>query len=192
VIEEAVRSFVEEHRELILKRARAFVRAQGETVTVENVAREMELVVVQLASKGASFDEATAPEAYLRSIARFATGRARRRHKLVQQIAAGDDLRAMSEDLAALDGDLPPPPCAPSADAMRARDALEGVKSVLSARDALVFALWIEDDIDPAEIARTLSASEAEVRDACALIIERAREAGIAARGETPAWAVER
>jgi len=101
-----VQPFLSEHRPLILKHARAFVRAHGEKIAAEDVARELELVLSQLGDqKGAKAEQIESPDAYLRSIVLHAARRAKRRRTLIEQIAAGDDLHAITDDLEALEFD---------------------------------------------------------------------------------------
>ncbi len=171
--------FVDEHRALILRHSRAHVKAVGEKIAPEDVAREIELMVTQLADTTAlTAADIVAPDAYVRSLVKHATGRARRRRTLIEQLAAGDDLAALSRDLAALDADLPPPPAPPSDGAIAARAALEGVKDALSPADALVFALLVEDDGTVEDVAAAVATTTQEVSAA----LERAL-AVAAARG---------
>jgi hypothetical protein len=115
-----------QHRALILKHARSFVRAHGEKIAPEDVARELELVLVQLGShKKTTPDQIPSPDAYLRSIVLHAARRAKRRHTIIEQIAAGDDLGAVTDDLRALDADLPDAPSHLSDEAMGARKLLD-------------------------------------------------------------------
>lgn len=139
--------FVDAHRALILRHARSYVKALGEKIAAEDVAREIELELTQLGvTAGLKPSAIEAPDAYVRSLVKHASGRARRRRTLIEQLAAGDDLDALSRDLAALDADLPPPPAPPTPEAIAARSAIDAVKDALSPADALVFALLIEDD----------------------------------------------
>ena len=109
-----MQSFVEQHRALILRHARAVVRLHAEKIALEDVAREMELELGQLAKqRGLTPEKIESPDLFLRAIAKHALGRAKRRRTLIEQLAAGDDLDALSTDLAELDSDLPSPPLRP-------------------------------------------------------------------------------
>jgi DNA-directed RNA polymerase specialized sigma24 family protein len=176
-----VLAFVTEHRPLILKHARAFVRANAEKIAGEDVAREVELVLAQLAEqRGTKAEQIESPDSYLRAIVLHAARRAKRRHTLIQQIAAGDDLGAVTDDLKALDSDLPDPPAPPSADAKAARALLDKVKGELTPKDRLFFALLFEDDGTVDDVARALgtqldavgSSRDRALKVAAALAIE--------------------
>jgi hypothetical protein len=172
-----VQGFVNQHRPLILKHARSFVRAHGEKIAPEDVARELELVLLQLGqAKAIGHDAISAPDRYLRAIVLHAARRAKRRHTLIEQIAAGDDLGAVTDDLRALDADLPDPPAPPSPEAIGARSLLDELVHKLSPRDALVFALLIEDDGQPDEVSLALSTPPDEIGASLANILKAAQE----------------
>jgi hypothetical protein len=159
-----VQEFVNRHRPLILKHARNFVRAHGEKIPAEDVARELELVLVQLGQqRQTTEDVVSSPDAYLRAIVLHAARRAKRRHTIIEQIAAGDDLGAVTDDLKALDADLPDPPLPPSTEATRARKLLDELAQRLKPRDALVLALLIEDDGQLEDVARVIGMPLEEV-----------------------------
>jgi RNA polymerase sigma factor (sigma-70 family) len=181
----AVREFVSEHRDLVLKHARAYVRKSSELIPAEDVAREVELELAQLAQqRGVDPKSIASPDALLRAMVKHAAGRAKRRRKLVEQIAAGDDLQAVSEDLAALDADLTDARGEDDDRARAARAALDKVKAKLSPRDALIFALLVEDEQTSAEVAAALSLSGDAVENARARVLEIAgREPSIGAEG---------
>ena len=189
----AVREFLNEHRDLVLKHARAYVRKASELVPAEDVARELELELSQLARHHGLDPHAVAsPDLLLRGMVKHAAGRAKRRRKLVEQIAAGDDLQAVSDDLAALDADLSASLSGAGKGAETARWAratLDAVKAKLTPRDALVFALLIEDDQTLAEVGGTLALGADAVEQARARILEiagrqlAAFESEAAARG---------
>ncbi len=107
---------------------------------------------------------------------RHAAGRAKRRHTLIQQVAAGDDLKAVSEDLASLDADLPPPPSAPGPEAAEARARLDALKATLRPHDRLVFSLLIEDDSSEDSVATSIGISETDVRAARDRMLESAAD----------------
>ena len=172
--------FINRHRALILKLARAHVRESGEKISLEDLAREMELVLLQLGrTNGLKGDDIVAPDAYFRGIVRHAGSRAKRRHTLIQQVAAGDDLHAVSDDLAALDADLPSLPAAPDDEAKEARRQLDALKAALSPLDRLIFSLLLEDDSSEESVAATLGQSEPEIRDARDRILAVAAEVPI-------------
>jgi DNA-directed RNA polymerase specialized sigma24 family protein len=180
-----VREFLKAHGHLVLKHARTHCRVNGEKIPPEDVAREMELEVQQLAAeRGIEADAIASPDGFLRAIALHACGRAKRRLKLVEQVAAGDDLTAVSEDLRALDGDLPEVSPEITETARIAQERLDSVKRQLAPRDALVFALLIEDDSNLDDVARTLSTPIDEVEAARERILRAAAAAGIATESE--------
>jgi DNA-directed RNA polymerase specialized sigma24 family protein len=175
-----VREFVNEHRALLVKHARRYVEANAEKIPLEDVAREMELECNQLeADKGVSRDRIASPDAFFRSIVKHAAGRAKRRRKLIEQIAAGDDLEAFTEDLRALDRDLPDPALETDETARKSRATLDSIKKRMDPRDALVFALLIEDDGALDEVARTLSMALSDVEAALVRALVVAEDLGV-------------
>jgi hypothetical protein len=179
-----VERLIEDHRALLLKHARRHVRAAALLLTPEDVARELELTVLQLGKEG-RIREDTAADLLFRAIVRHAAGRVKRRRTLIDQIAAGDDLLAVSRELAAVDADLPAPPEPPSREANAAHATLGRLKGAVGARDALVLALLIEDELAPDEIASTLALTEADVDLARERILVTAAELGIEPIPET-------
>ncbi len=180
-----MQAFVTEHRALILKHARAFVRASSEKIAGEDVAREVELVLTQLAEqRGTKPGQIESPDSYLRAIVLHAARRAKRRHTLIQQIAAGDDLGAVTDDLKALDSDLPDPPGPATADAKAARATLDGVKVKLTPKDRLFFALLFEDDGTVDDVARALGSPLDGVGGARDRALKVAGELGVEVDGE--------
>jgi DNA-directed RNA polymerase specialized sigma24 family protein len=176
-----MQGFVELHRPLILRHARAVVRTHQEKIPLEDVAREIELELGQLAKeKGLDSTQIHSPDHFLRTIAKHAMGRAKRRRTLIDQLAAGDDLDALSTDLAALDSDLAALPAPPSPEGAAARDALEKLKDALSPRDALVAALLFEDDGTMDEVAEQLTMPMEEVAAARERVLSAAAAQGIA------------
>jgi hypothetical protein len=174
-----VQDFLDEHRALILRHARAHVNVPSDKITPEDVAREIELELTQLGARGLTAASIDAPDAYVRSLVKHAAGRARRRRTLVEQLAAGDDLEALANDLGALDADLAPLPEPASPGAMAARATLEKVKDALSPSDALVFALLIEDDSALDDVAAWLGVSLPEAAAARDRVLETAKAQGI-------------
>jgi DNA-directed RNA polymerase specialized sigma24 family protein len=172
-------SFVDDHRAMILRHARLAAKADGEKIAAEDVAREIELELEQLAKKG--FDEGAVhtPDAFVRELAKHATGRARRRHALIQQLAAGDDLDALSADIKALDSDLTTPPEPPTDTSAKARATIDKVKDALPPADALVLALMMEDGGSVDDVARSLSMTVEAVAAARDRILEKATACGV-------------
>jgi DNA-directed RNA polymerase specialized sigma24 family protein len=177
-----MRSFIEQHRPLILRHARAVVRTHSEKIALEDVAREIELELGQLASeRGLAPDKIHSPDHFLRLIAKHALGRAKRRRTLIEQLAAGDDLDALSTDLSALDSDLPALPEGPSVEGSEARATLERLKDALAPRDALVAALLFEDDGSMDEVAEELAMPMEELAMARERILHAAVTIGLVA-----------
>jgi hypothetical protein len=175
-----VKAFVSEHGALLLKHARAHIRSSGEKTAPADVARELELMLQQLGAANQDLEASiVSPDAFVRSIVLPAARRAKRRQTLIEQIAAGDDLSTISDDLAALDADLPVVKSGVSSDATEASTVIDALKAKLAPRDALVFALLIEDDSDIDGVARILSMAMSDVEEARARILATAREAGI-------------
>jgi DNA-directed RNA polymerase specialized sigma24 family protein len=175
-----VHSFVEQHRPLILRHARALVQGYGEKFAAEDVAREIELELGQLAKNcGLTGESITAPDRYLRTVAKHALGRAKRRRTLIEQLAAGDDLDALSKDIAELDSDLPPMPLAPSPEGTKARETLDRLKDALSPGDALVAALLLEDDTSMDDVAAAVAMPMEEIAAARERILAKAAALGI-------------
>jgi hypothetical protein len=72
-----VQPFVDAHRALILRHARSYVKALGEKIAAEDVAREIELELTQLGvTTGLQPSAIEAPDAYVRSLVKHASGRA--------------------------------------------------------------------------------------------------------------------
>ncbi len=163
-----------------MKHARSHVKSHSEKIPAEDVAREIELEASQLAHlKKLTAERVTSPAAFVRSLVKHATGRAKRRRKLVEQIAAGDDLQELTVDLAALDADLPEPFVEASDDAKRAREKLDKVHEQLGARDRLVFSLLVEDDTLDEDVARSLALRVQEIETVTTRIDVVAKAAGI-------------
>lgn len=175
-----MQEFLTEHRALVLKHARAHVKTSQDKVPAEDVARELELVLLQLhKTKGLEAADIPSPEGYIRSLVLHAAHRAKRRRTLIEQISAGDDLQAVGEDLTALDADLPDLPSPITQEAREAFETLEKLKAKLSARDALIFALLVEDELGVEGVARVLSTPLSDVVSARERILRAAAELGI-------------
>jgi DNA-directed RNA polymerase specialized sigma24 family protein len=177
-----VQSFIEQHRPLILRHAREMVRRHPEKCAAEDVAREMELELEQLEkNRGLTPEKVHSPDPYIRVIAKHALGRAKRRRALLEQLAAGDDLDALSKDITVLDSDLPPLPPARSPDGEKARATLERLKDALAPKDALIVALLFEDDASLDDVAVCLTMPLEEVAYARERILSKAASLGIEA-----------
>jgi DNA-directed RNA polymerase specialized sigma24 family protein len=160
-----VLTFIDQHRALVLRHSRTIVRAQGDKTAVEDVACEMELVLEQMVEKGLDPQKVSSPDQFLRAIARHALGRAKRRRRLIEQLAAGEDLPALSLD--------------PSTEGTEARTTLERLKEALPPRDALVAALLFEDDATMDEVAQALSIPMEELATTRERVIHKAASLGI-------------
>jgi hypothetical protein len=180
-----VKEFLAEHRALVLKHARAHAKSSSDKVPAEDVARELELVLLQLQkTKDLKAEDIPSPEGCIRSLVLHAANRAKRRRTLIEQISAGDDLRAIGEDLTALDADLPRPPMSISGDSQKAFETLDMLKRKLSARDALICALLIEDELGLEGVARVLSTAVSDVASARERILRVAAELNIDGDGD--------
>jgi hypothetical protein len=177
--EDPTRAFIREHRALLYKHARGYARTHADKTSVEDIAREMELMLTHLGARGTRFEGIASPDSYFRLLVRHAVGRARRRRTLIQQVAAGDDLHAVSDDLSALDADLPETPAPLDQEAREARELLDAVKERLSPWDRLVFALLIEDEETLEDAAAHITSPFAVVGDARARILQEAANARI-------------
>jgi hypothetical protein len=174
-----VQSFIDQHRSLILRHSRGVVRSQGDKTAVEDVACEVELVLEQMVAKGLQPAKVASPDPFLRTVAKHALGRAKRRRRLIEQLAAGDDLDALSKDLEALDADLPTMPTEPSPEGSEARTTLERLKDAVTPRDALVAALLFEDDATMDEVAESLSMTMEDLAAARERILRKASSLGL-------------
>ncbi len=172
-------NFVQANRALLVKHARASLKTGRDSLALSDVVAELDLVLRQMIDARAVDPAAmAAPDALIRSLAKHAYGRARRRHLLVEQVAAGDDLEAISSDIAGLDGDLPDLVTIRVTDsrAIAARSKLNGIKSKLSPANSLLSALLFEDDLGDDEVAELLHIGEGRVADAVAATLGCARE----------------
>lgn len=140
-----MRSFVDLHAPLILRLARASAGSRDEAF---EVAQEVVVTLLAAHARG-RLDPAAIenPEAYLRVAVRHAVVRGRRSR----------DARRISDD--ALLEELPSPTANPEETRRSAIDArrwLETLKSRLRPRDAVAFALLVEDGLDIEEVATAL------------------------------------
>lgn len=166
---------LERHRPLLLKHARAYARGRSDSVSAEDIARELELVFHTWKEQGRlDFETLPSPDATVRAILEHTARRATRRGTLLQQVAAGDDLRAVASDLAAIDADLPDVPDVENDRARVARDRVDAVKGELPARDRLLLALLLEDGASDADAAAAVGAHVADVEEARRRIVRAA------------------
>ncbi len=176
-------TFVQANRALLVKHARASLKQGRDSLALSDVVAELELVVRQMLEANALDPAALAsPDALIRSLSRHAYGRARRRHMLVEQVAAGDDLEAISTDITGLDGDLPELAAIRFTDprAAASRTKLDGIKAKLSPPDALLATLVFEDSLNDDEVSELLHIDESRVAQA----VGHALTAGRAVLGE--------
>ncbi len=164
------------HTALLLKHARRFMRATAITVPVADVAREAELILGEMGTRAS---EVAAPEAAIRDVIRHAVGRVKRRRTLIEQIAAGDDLEAVSRDLAAVDNELPPLLGKPTAEDAAAFETVCRLKRALPPTDALVMALIFDDDFADHEVAALVTRPVSDIAAARERILFTAKELGI-------------
>jgi hypothetical protein len=105
--------------------------------------------------------------------------RVERRCLLLEQVAAGDDLVAVRQDLAVIDGEpLPriPPPGDRALDSYR---VMHDIKGALHPTDALRAALFFEDGAHRGDVQNLLMNSEDEVRSSLERIVAIAEERGV-------------
>jgi hypothetical protein len=179
-----VESFLRDHGALILKHARRHVRVAALGLAPEDVAHEAETLTLQLAAvRGLEPSAIHSVDAFVRMAVLRGAQRVKRRRTLLAQVAAGDDLHAVRDDVRAVDDDLPPLPLPPSAEEAEAFELLGRLKRSLLPPDALVAALWIEDDYPAEEIAGRLHRLESEIDDARARILAAARSLDFEALG---------
>jgi RNA polymerase sigma factor (sigma-70 family) len=133
---------------------------RGERVDAEDVAQEVIVALLRLAKDGTIDPERIENvEAYLRFVVRRALASAHKRRALLETLAEDGDLGSIAEDAARLDSDPNPSPEERTRRALDARRLLEALKASLRPRDALAFALLVEDGLDPAEVAQRLQTS---------------------------------
>lgn len=175
-----MQTLIEQHRSLIIKHSRQYVRNTGSKLPPEDLAREFELMLGQLGKEqGLKGAEVASPDVFFRQLVEQAANRAKHRKTLVDQIAAGDDLEAVSSDLGAVDADLPKPVLTVTDAQREARARLDELKEALTPRNALLCGLLFEDDFTPEEAAEILSLAVVGVEDAHDQILATAIEKGI-------------
>jgi RNA polymerase sigma factor (sigma-70 family) len=172
-----MRAFLDTHAALIMRLARSLVRERGEAVEPHDVAQEVIVALLQL-HKAGSFDPARIenPEAYLRVVVRNAAHRARTRRKLVERVADDGDLTGIAEQAARIDAESVPTPEEITKRAHDARRTIELLKSKLRPRDAVAFALLVEEGLEIDEVAARLGTTANNVYQMRHRILTTARE----------------
>ncbi|MFI5301957.1 MAG: RNA polymerase sigma factor [Polyangiales bacterium] len=142
-----MRPFLERYGALILRLARGQCRG-GLGPEANDVAHDTVLALLDLHRRG-SFDPAAIAnmEAYLRVVVRNVASRARMKAARAGTTGREDDVSALADDLTTIDESAPTPE-ALTADAHDRRQHLEAVKASLSPRDALAFAILVEEGLD--------------------------------------------
>ncbi|MFO0677729.1 MAG: hypothetical protein U0169_14430 [Polyangiaceae bacterium] len=175
-----MQKLVSDHHALLLKHARRTVRVNTLKVSAEDVAREFEMMLLQLGKEhGIDDDAVPSPDFFFRALVGHAANRVKRRRTLIQQIAAGDDLEEVSRDLAAVDADLPPVPESPTDEQVADRELVRSLKAALPPRDALAFALLAEDQFTAEEAGKLVSTDPEALEDARDRYLEAARVLGV-------------
>jgi|GEM_PF-2869451 len=149
-----VRPFLEAHAALILRLAKTTV-GPHEPASADDVANEVVVSLLRAASKGTfSPDRVENAEAYLRIVVRHAAHRARTRSRSYGEVAREGDVAEIERE-APSSGRLPDPETL-TRRAHDARKTLEAIKAKLRPRDAVAFALLVEEGLDIDEVARAL------------------------------------
>jgi RNA polymerase sigma factor (sigma-70 family) len=172
-----MRAFLAAHATLILRLARSVVRPNGEPIEAEDVAQEVVATLLRLHA-GGTFDPARVenPEAYLRVVVRRAARRAAGRRALVERVGEGDDVAGIAREAGALDAEPAPSPEEIAKRSHDARRMLAAIKATLRPRDAVAFALLIEDGLDIHEVATRLGTTANNVYQMRHRILTAARE----------------
>jgi RNA polymerase sigma factor (sigma-70 family) len=170
-----MRAFVEAHAAFIRRQAGLLTR--GSHVDPDDVAQEVIVGLLRL-SKAGAFDPGRIEnvEAYLRVVVRHGVHRARSRRAMLERLADGGDLASVAEEAARLDGDPIPSPEDQTQHALDSRRLLEALKASLRPRDALAFALLVEEGLDAAEVAQRLQTTVNNVYQMRHRILVAARE----------------
>jgi RNA polymerase sigma factor (sigma-70 family) len=172
-----MRAFLELHAALILRLARGVVRDRGDRVEPEDVAQEVVATLLQL-HRGGTFDPARVEniEAYMRVVVRRAAHRARTRRGMLERLAADGDLTGIAEGEGRVDVEAAPTPEDAAERAIDRRRILEAVKARLRPRDALAFALLVEEGLAIEEVARRLGTTANNVYQMRHRILAAARQ----------------
>jgi len=149
-----MRAFLETHAPLLLRLARGHA---SDGAQAEDVAQEVAAALLRQHRDG-SFDPDTleVPEAYLRVAVRNASSRARRRRALIEQLTAEGDLDRVSDEATRLDTAASVTPEELTRDAIDKRRWLDTLKARLRPRDAVAFAMLVEDQMGIDEVAKAL------------------------------------
>jgi RNA polymerase sigma factor (sigma-70 family) len=169
-----MRSFLAAHAALLLRLARGATRP-GDRIEPEDVANEAVAALLGAAERGTlvASDIANA-EAYLRIVVRHAAMRARTRRSAGERPSAeDDDLDGVVERFG---GEADPNPEEATARALDARKTLDAIKAKLRPRDAVAFALMVEDGQSIDEVAASLGTTANNVYQMRFRILEVVRE----------------
>jgi RNA polymerase sigma factor (sigma-70 family) len=172
-----MRAFLDAHAAFILRVARGLVRDQGGAVGADDLAQQVIVSLLQMYGAG-TFEPARVenPEAYLRVVVRNAAQRIWRRRKVTERTGDDGDVAEAAEDAARFDAEPAPSPEEVTLRAREARRILEGLKSRLRPRDALVLALLVEEGLEIDEVAARLGTSLNNVYQMRHRILVAARE----------------
>lgn len=187
-------SFFQAHSALVRRHARKYVAENAEKFSPDDLVRETELLLDRVAANGGPLPTEPLADFFVRSLLKFAAGRTKRRRKLIEQIAAGDDLQAVAEELRAIDADVPNITPERSSAQQSARRILDEVKQQLDVERRFLFAFLIEDELAAEEMPSTLSLPISEVSEATHLIDLAAQRCGMEAefdRNEATTLSVE-
>ena len=164
-------AFIEAHAALILRLARSFAKT-GDPVDPHDVAQDV-LVALLHVERAGSFKPARLQsiEGYLRVVVRNAMHRARARGARSGRPGLERDVAECTELAAAM-----PSPEDVTEGALDARRRLEAIKERLRPRDAMVFAMLVEDGMSLEEVTRALKTTPNNVYQIRHRILNVARE----------------
>ena len=170
-------AFLNEHAALILRLARAFVRGGRDGVEAADVAHEVVASLLNQFRAGA-FDPARVEntEAYLRIVVRHAALRAATRRKRVERTVDDADLAGIAEEAGRLVPQSVRNPEETTQRAMDGRRRLDALKAKLRPRDALAFALLVEEGLAIEEVALSLGTTTNNVYQMRHRILAASRE----------------
>jgi RNA polymerase sigma factor (sigma-70 family) len=163
---QSVNLFLEMHAALVLRLARKLARPP---LSAEDVAQEAASSLLRWHRQGAFEPEKVENvEAYLRVVVRNVASREARR---VRELSP-----ALDRNVGGLSPEQPAYQAAFGEEELEARALLERLKASLRPRDALVFALLVEDGLTMDEVAETLGTTMNNVYQIRHRIRSRARE----------------
>jgi RNA polymerase sigma factor (sigma-70 family) len=170
-----MREFLQTHAALIQRLARGAVPGRR-GLDPQDVAQEVVLTLLRSHRAGA-FDPARVenPEGYLRVVVANATRRAHSR-KRGDAVAEDAELAEMAEEAAKRGPDSTPSIEELTQRALDARRRIEELKAMLRPRDAVAFALLVEDGLSIEEAAATLGTTANNVYQMRHRILTAARE----------------